>query len=224
MTQQGISIDKLIRRSGHSITMHIEDDGSLVVRAPTYMPTFLIKQFVSSHSAWIIKNRRMVAARPVSRTPTYQEGESFRIGGRTYILHRTKGNAIVLAGDKLFFPERFVSKASYHMESWLRTWAKKFLTSRLNAYAAKMGVAYKKITIRDTSSRWGSCSSSGTLSFSYRLVLADISIIDYVLIHELAHVTHHNHKAVFWNRVAQFYPEYESARAWLTREGHTLRI
>lgn len=217
-------IDILNRGSRRSIFLHIHDDGALEVRAPRFVPEFIIRRFVSSKTDWIIKTRSKLAARSKSKRQIYREGETIRIGGVTYLIHITQGDSIVIAGRRLFFPERFLKKASYYMELWLKIWAKKFLTTRLNNYAEIMGVAYKKISIRDTSSRWGSCSSTGTISFSYRLILADISIIDYVVIHELSHITHHHHKPAFWLRVAAFYPDYKIARAWLRKEGHTLKI
>jgi len=184
----------------------------------------MIRRFVESKRDWITKTRLKLAHRTKSKHQAYREGETIHIGGQRYTIHVTQGNTIVIAGTRLFFPERFLPNASGHMETWLRVWAKKFITTRLNIYAEKMGVTYKKISIRDTSSRWGSCSNNGTINFSYRLVLAELSIIDYVVIHELSHITHHHHKSAFWARVSAFYPEYKTARAWLRHDGHTLKI
>jgi predicted metal-dependent hydrolase len=219
-----MTIDMLIRRPGRSMSLRVTEDGLLEVRAPRLMPVFMIRRFVESKQQWIIRTRKALSDKPKVRHIQYREGEPFMLAGKKYAFHITKGNAIVAAGTRIFFPERYIEKARYHMELWLRVQAKKILTGRLDTYADVMGVSYKKITIRDTSTRWGSCSSTGTISFSYRLILADISIIDYVVIHELSHITHHNHKQIFWDRVARFYPEYKIARRWLSENGHTLRI
>jgi len=206
------------------MSLRITEDNLLEIRAPRIMPLFMIRRFVESKKSWIIRTRKKFLNKPKVRHIQYCEGEDVYLTGKKYTLHITKGNAIVLAGQRIFFPERFVSKAKVHMEKWLRILAKKVLTERLNIYASTMGVSYKKITIRDTSTRWGSCSSTGTISFSYRLILAELSIIDYVVIHELAHITHHNHKQIFWDCVSLFYPEYKTARIWLREHGSTLRI
>lgn len=217
-------IDIIKRLPRRSISLHINHDGALEVRAPKYVPEFIIQRFVASKSGWIEKTRRKLTSLPKTTKPTYTEGSVFRLGGKEYTLHVTDGNAIVLTPTKLFFPKKFMSRARYHMEVFCRKFAKLFLTERLSHYAEKMGVSYKRVSIRDTSSRWGSCSSSGTISFSYRLVLAELHIIDYVVIHELAHVTFHHHRPSFWAHVASYYPDYIAARTWLRREGHTLKI
>lgn len=217
-------IDIIKRLSRRSLSLHIHPDGKLEVRAPKYVPEFIIRQFVASKENWIEKTRKKLSALPKSKNTKYQEGEIFRIGGKGYALHVTDGNAIVLTPTRLFFPKKFLTKPKYHMELFCRKFAKDFLTKRIAIFAEKMGVTYKRISIRDTTSRWGSCSSSGTISFSYRLILADLSIIDYVLIHELAHITHPHHRLSFWARVGAFYPEYALARTRLRKEGDTFKI
>lgn len=220
-----MNADFIIRRlSRRSISLHIHADGKLEVRAPRYVPEFIIRQFVSSKEDWIEKTRKKLSHVPKSKNKNYQEGEVFRLGGTEYSLHITDGNFIVLTPTKIFFPSKFLTKPKIHMEAFCRKFAKKFLEKRLALFAKKMGVSYKRVSIRDTTSRWGSCSSSGTISFSYRLILADLSIIDYVLIHELAHITHPHHRLSFWARVGAFYPEYAAARTWLRKEGHMLKI
>lgn len=222
--RKDVTIDVLTRASRRSIGLHITDDGKLEVRAPRFVPLFIIERFVAAKRDWIVKTKDAMRKRPRAINVLYQEGSVFRIAGNRYTLRITEGNAIVTVGSRLFFPKKFLPRAKHHMEQWLRVFAKKYLTQRLDDYAEKMDVSYKKVSIRDTSSRWGSCSSSGTISFSYRLILADRSIIDYVVIHELAHVTHHHHAKVFWDRVGKFYPDYKQARTWLRKNGHTLKI
>ena len=219
-----IVIDILKRASRSSIGLHITDSGKVEVRAPHFVPLFIINRFVQSKREWIERAKKAVLLRAKTPKLVYREGSIVRIASRSYGLHITQGNAIVLVGSKMFFPEKFLSRANYHLESWCRVFAKKFLMQRLDMYAAKMHVQYKKISIRDTSTRWGSCSSRGTISFSYRLIFAELPIIDYVVIHELAHVTHHHHRPIFWDLVGDFYPEYKQARLWLRQNGHTLKI
>jgi hypothetical protein len=218
------SIDILKRVSRSSIGLHITDDGKIEVRAPHFVPLFIINRFVQSKRAWIIRAKKLVLAKSKIQNIVYREGSVIRIASNSYVIHVTDGNAIVLVGSRMFFPKKFLPRAKFYMEIWCRIFAKKFLTQRLDMYAPQMHVQYKKISIRDTSTRWGSCSSRGTLSFSYRLMFADISIIDYVVIHELAHITHPHHRKIFWDHVEKFYPEYNRARAWLRKEGHTLKI
>ena len=196
-----LTIDILKRGAQRSIGLHITEEGLLEVRAPHLVPLYFIDRYVESKRDWIIKAKLSVRSQKKISKVTYHEGSVFRFAGIPYTLHITEGNTIVPLGSQLFFPKKFLSKSKHHMELWCRLYAKKYVTERVDFYAQRMHVSYKKISIRDTSSRWGSCSCTGTISFSYRLILAEPHIIDYVVIHELAHTIHHNHAKVFWELV-----------------------
>lgn len=100
--------------------------------------------------------------------------------------------------------------------------AKEYFPKRVAYFNQFTGGSYNRITIRDQKTRWGSCSAKGTLSFNWRLMLAPPSIPDYVIVHELCHLTYMNHSAAFWNKVESVYPDYRSARKWLKDHGHEL--
>lgn len=100
--------------------------------------------------------------------------------------------------------------------------ARRKFEERVAYYHPLTGGNYTSITIRDQKSRWGSCSSRGTLSFNYRLIFAPPVILDYVVVHELCHLTHMNHSKAFWNKVASVMPDYKVHRQWLKDHGHEL--
>ena len=102
--------------------------------------------------------------------------------------------------------------------------ARDYLTARIIFYNKLTGGEYYKITIRDQKSRWGSCSSTGTLSFNYRLIFAPPKVLDYVVVHELCHLTHMNHSKDFWNTVATIMPDYMKYKTWLKEHGHELTL
>ncbi len=102
--------------------------------------------------------------------------------------------------------------------------ARILFTKRVEFYHAITGGNYTSITIRDQKSRWGSCSSRGTLSFNYRLVFAPPKVLDYVVVHELCHLTHMNHSKDFWNMVAEVMPEYKQYKNWLKEHGQELTL
>jgi predicted metal-dependent hydrolase len=108
------------------------------------------------------------------------------------------------------------------LAQWYRQQARIILTGRANYFAARLGVSYQRLAIRDPRSRWGSCSAAGGLNFSWRLVLAPPAILDYVVIHELAHCRELNHSARFWTIVAAHCPAYRAERAWLRTHGGAL--
>lgn len=96
--------------------------------------------------------------------------------------------------------------------------------SRAAYYHQFTGGYYTSVTVRDQKTRWGSCSSRGTLSFNYRLIFAPPVILDYVVVHELCHLTHMNHSTDFWNMVAEIMPEHKLYRKWLREHGHELTL
>lgn len=115
-----------------------------------------------------------------------------------------------------------VDMAPKRLENWLRAEAMKILEERACYHADTLGVSYKRISIGDMKSRWGSCSSSGTLRFSWRLVMAPFEVLDYVAAHEVAHLLEMNHSEKFWAHVARCMPDFKSRRRWLKTEGNKL--
>lgn len=110
------------------------------------------------------------------------------------------------------------------LEKRYRKAAKDCFTSRVAYYHTFTGGNYTSITVRDQRSRWGSCSSRGTLSFNYRLLFAPPKVLDYVVVHELCHLTHMNHSKDFWNLVEQIMPDYRIYKQWLRDHGHELTL
>lgn len=110
------------------------------------------------------------------------------------------------------------------MDNRYRNAANEYFTNRVEHYIKLTGGTYTRITIRDQKTRWGSRSTSGTLSFNYRLMYAPLKVLDYVVVHELCHITHMNHSKDFWNMVASILPDYKESRNWLKEHGKELNI
>lgn len=108
------------------------------------------------------------------------------------------------------------------LEERYRALARDYISQRTAFYASRTGGHYSSISIRSQKTRWGSCSSRGTLSFNWRLILAPPVILDYVVVHELCHLQHMNHSADFWNAVAEVMPDYRIRRKWLKVHGNEL--
>jgi len=98
------------------------------------------------------------------------------------------------------------------------------ITARVEYFHSITGGHYTSITIRDQKTRWGSCSSRGTLSFNYRLIFAPGKVLDYVVVHELCHLTHMDHSENFWNMVRSIMPEYKEYKLWLREHGSELNL
>lgn len=108
------------------------------------------------------------------------------------------------------------------LEWWFRGQARAMLTARVAHFAALLGVRHARLSVRDTRSRWGSCSSRGGLNFSWRLILAPPPVLDYVVLHEVAHLRELNHGPRFWALIAEHCPEYRLRQAWLKEHGARL--
>ena len=115
-----------------------------------------------------------------------------------------------------------IEHAPRRLADWLRAEAKRDLDGRVTRHATNLGLRARKLTLRDQKSRWGSCSSDGHLSFSWRLVLAPSFVLDYVAAHEVAHLAEMNHGARFWRLVAKTMPQLEEAKFWLRGNGMDL--
>ena len=110
------------------------------------------------------------------------------------------------------------------LEKRYRNAARTRFEERVAYFHSRTGGHYTSITVRNQKSRWGSCSSRGTLSFNYRLIFAPPVVLDYVVVHELCHLTHMNHSKDFWSMVASIMPEYKIHRQWLRDHGHELTL
>lgn len=121
---------------------------------------------------------------------------------------------ILVPGDPNFLARR--------LTDWLRVQAKQELSLRVAHHASQLNVRPARITIRDQSSRWGSCSQTRTLSFSWRLILTPPDVLDYVAAHEVAHLVHMDHSKSFWKCLGSLYPNYRPAVKWLEEHGPAL--
>lgn len=110
------------------------------------------------------------------------------------------------------------------LEYWYRKQARAVLVERTSVFEPVMGVQHARITIRDQKTRWGSCSSRGNLNFNWRLVMAPLPVIDYVVVHELAHLTELSHGQRFWDIVARYCPDHREHRRWLREHGPRLAL
>lgn len=121
-------------------------------------------------------------------------------------------------------PSNLTQAQQEALEKRYREAAREYITKRAGHWADLMGVTYSSIAIRSQKTRWGSCSSRGTLSFNWKLMLAPPPVLDYVIIHELCHLVHMNHSADFWKCVSIYMPDYKIKRQWLKNHGHELTL
>lgn len=215
---------QLIRSRRKSIALIVQPDGSLVVRAPLRTPLAQIEALLREKEGWI--REKQAHNRKLWKAPrSFDEGEEFLFLGKSYRLRIVEQQRQALEFREGFFLRRSARRQGRAVfEQWYRKQARLFLTERVELYARQHGLRYQSIRISGAKTRWGSCGAKGTLNFSWRLAMAPIEVIDYVVVHELAHLEVKNHSRKYWERVEQMMPDYKRRRQWLKVNGGRLSL
>lgn len=215
----------MIRSKRKTLALIVKPDGSIVVRAPLRMPEKAIREFVEHNRQWIERKKAEAFATTSQPSRQFVAGEKFMYLGNDYALEIVTGQKKPLLLEENFkLAASAQSNARATFERWYRQQAKQILTARVDHYARQYDFKYKRIGITSARTRWGSCSATGSLNFSWRLILAPIEAVDYVVIHELAHTVFHNHSRQFWKKVEAILPDYQERRKLLKRNGHLMSL
>ena len=220
-----IKIDRIIRSGRKTYGMEINKKGELIVRVPNRASDKAIHKMLDKKKKWILSKQELVRKRCEQKRPReFAEGEEFLYLGNNYKLYvldrnRThihfKDNCFVLSRDA-------IERAESIFTRWYRQQAHKIFLERTKHYSSAAGIRYNRISIKDTRTRWGSCSGRDNLNFNWHLVMAPLNIIDYVVVHELSHIEEKNHSKKFWDKVISIMPDYKNHRNWLKENGHSL--
>jgi len=173
--------------------------------------------FVEDKADWI---RRHLADRPDLERP--MPGTVLPFRGTDHRVTTGPGRSVRLEIGAIEVPHRDPERTPARLMAFLKTEARTALAQAVDHHAAVLGVTPAKLTLRDTRSRWGSCSERGDLMFSWRLVMAPPEVLDYVAAHEVAHLVEMNHSRAFWTTVARTCPGYETPRRWLKQNAEAL--
>ena len=219
--------DITVRRSAksHQVRVRVAPDGTLRASLPLYAPLFVVKNLLRSS-----RDELRVMLKQALPTTEFYDGMQI---GKSHTLTVRTGTTLKVArhGQQLVVSlpatETLNSPATVReirdgMITALRVEAKNYLPRRLQYLADQLGLHYEKVRFSHASSRWGSCSSNGTISLNIALMKLPFELIDYVIVHELAHTEHMNHSDVFWQRVAQGDPLYKRHRSELKKESPTI--
>lgn len=219
------ALDYEIRTSTRrrSLSLRLDADGRLTVAAPHTLPLSVVREFVASRRGWIDAKRALLAAaRPAplalasgARLPLLDSLLELEVVARAPArCRREAGRLIVHAPD--------AHAARRVLEGWYRRIAARHFAERIAHFAPRVGRVPRRLTVRAQRSRWGSCSSRGTVSLNWRLLQMPTDIVDYVIVHELCHLLVPNHSSRFWAEVARVLPDWRERRRALRVHGHTL--
>ena len=173
--------------------------------------------FVQREAGWVLRQLASEAHAASLLMPS--DGVAIPYLGATVSLRMTAAGPVSLIGETLVVPAAGGLEA---IERWYRAEARRLSGDHATAHAARLGVSFGRLAIKDTRTRWGSCSSKGNLNFSWRLVMAPLEVLDYVVAHEVAHLREMNHSSRFWTHVETLCPLYREHRRWLRVNGAML--
>ncbi len=216
-----VSVPYRIRRSDRArrVRVSVDGDGQVEVTLPRRSPERHADEAVRQLAPWIERRRRAVARAALE---VGREAGTVPYLGQTLRLVPEPGRLRVhRRGDVLLVPEGDPRDA---LERWYRRQARLEIAPRLDAATARAGTSYSGLTIRGQRTRWASRSSSGAMSFNWRLLLAPPEILDYVVEHEVAHIEVMDHSPRFWRLLASRSPRWREHAAWLRRYGSTLTL
>ena len=191
-------------------------DGRVTLTMPRGLPEQEGLDFARTKKDWLAKQ----LAKQVPDV-TVGIGAALPVEGRVMTVVAGAGRRIAAQEDTLHVPGD-TSTAGLRVQAWLKTLARERLAAASDRYAARLGSGYNRLTLRDTRSRWGSCTSDGGLMYSWRLILAPADVLDYVAAHEVSHLQEMNHSPAYWAIVARLCPHYETPRKWLRLHGSAL--
>ncbi len=210
---------QLIRSKRKTLSLQINSDAQIIVRAPNRLSIMHIEQFIDKKSNWIEQKITDTLAKQLKK-PTYLTGEKFLYLGNEYPLSINAKHPKELTFDAQTFKLSKGGQAEFL--AWYKESFKKIALPRLEYYAKNYHFTYHQVRLKTQKTRWGSCSSINNINLNYLLIQAPMSVIDYVLVHELCHTVHKNHSSDFWQLVCTILPHYKASQRWLKEHGHRL--
>lgn len=214
---------KIIKSVRRTISLQISPKGELIVKAPHFISEKVINDFINEKSSWVKKALDHVNSRVV-KEKSYQQGEEFIYLGKVLKLNTGNFKDISVDYEKalLNFPSVLVFRIKKELEKWYQKEAEKIIRQQVEYFSKQMKVSFKNLRFSDTSSKWGTCFPDNSLQFNWRLIMAPLMVLNYVVIHELSHTIEKNHGKNFWGRVSFQTPAYKQHSKWLKNNKHLL--
>jgi predicted metal-dependent hydrolase len=220
-----IPVEKIIHSRRRTIALEVTHNATLIVRAPLRTPAVHIEEIIRQKSSWILRKVDEMKRRPLSPCHEYAEGELFLFLGRSYPLQIVENVSMTIErSDRLYVSSKLIPDIRIQLKHWYREEARKEIQARCMWFSMKTGHVPATVRITDARQRWGSCTNKGRLNFSWRLIQVPPEIVDYVVVHELVHISQPDHSKKFWDKVRKIMPDYEQRRTWLKDHEWLLKI
>lgn len=235
---------KVIRRKRKTIGIKITAEGEVIVTSPFNISEETILNIIKKKEKWIKSKLQLLSQHKSYKDRNFKSGEKLLYIGKELELeirnlssnkiglltdYSLNNNLVRISDEKVlvYVDDNKLNKGDIIREliiKFYRIEAEKLLRERTSYYSKIIGVSLNKVTVKDQKTIWGSCSSKKNINYSYRLVMAPIDIIDYVVVHELCHLIHMDHSKEYWRSVELVLPDYKKRKLWLKNYGNTLRV
>jgi len=211
------------KRKKLSIT--VERDRSIVVRAPEGTSPEKIQSVIESKKQWLFEKThhpQKYASLPHPPGKELVNGESILYLGRYYRMELVDSSGDIRFHNRFFIPKAMVPFGRRALRHWFKKRAEEKINPRVQHYSKSLGAEYNLLNITNSKYRWGSCSTKDNLNLNWRLIKAPMFVIDYIIVHELAHLIEGNHTPRFWNIVRAQVADLDKAKKWLRENGQLL--
>lgn len=217
---------EIIYSKRRTVALQINAKGKIFIRAPYRTPKSFIENFVSKKANWLERKQKEIANRNEKYPKAnFEDGSEFYyLGGKYKLCFSNEQKANILFYDKIIISKDWHNFPKLALIKWYKHQAKTYFEQRVLYQSNRLKINYKKLRISNAISSWGTCSRDNIISLSWRLIMADEKIIDYVIIHELCHVKHKNHSKEFWNLVQYSMPDYKIYQQKLKEIGLSFHI
>ncbi len=215
--------DEIIRSKRKTLALSIDGQGRLIVRAPWRYAEEKIFAFIKEKEGWIKKKQAQRRAAAIPLPSENLEGYAFPLLGERTEITLSEGKKVLYDKEnkRLFVPKE---RGKEKLVAWLKRNAKRIFTAVTEQKSKEMGLSYSSVTVTSARTRWGSCTGKNALRYTFRLLYCPREIIEYVVVHELAHIRHKNHSPLFWKEVESYLPDWKEKRKWLKGHGSLMEI
>jgi len=214
---------QIIRSKRKTLSLSINENSELTVRAPHRVSDDEIQKFIAEKSVWINNKQRLIKAQLEDNLN--QHSNKCLYLGSLYPLKIDNNSIEPISFNGHIFTIANVNreKISLLLKSWYKKRFIEVALPRLSYFSDKYKLKVNQVRVKEQKTLWGSCSSKNNINLNYLLIMAPMKVIDYVIVHELVHTIHKNHSAMFWQKVETIMPNYKDARYWLKENGYKLR-
>lgn len=205
-------ITNLIREKRKTLSIMINREGELIIKAPKNMPLSEITQFIQSKEKWINSHQLQIKNRLDANKDIINLEKVLVLGNKFEINYIDNLKEIKEEGNKIFVPTKFYPKKQQYIAKWLKNKAIPIIENRVLYFSTNYKIKFNSISLINAKTRWGTCSSMKEISFNWRVIMLPPRLIDYIIIHELMHILEANHSANFWKLVETVMPDYKKRK------------